>query len=167
MTRNSKAFSLISILIVSCILLQLSVTLRVFRVASEATQLTFLRRFDAPYFWPFLTYGMYRDAHYPGDSISRARVFATLEDGTEVRVVAEDLNMHHWFFTKNFLYDLKLKDHERIREYVSLYEKNKRVRLVELRLENHPVIVTRDGAELADPRVICTLSFPSPKEPGL
>lgn len=72
--------------------------------------------------------------------------------------------MHFSFFTQNFVADLRRNDVQKLRQYVAGYEKNIHKRLVRLRLENHPVMITAEGAELAEPRVIHTLEFSSVPE---
>jgi len=44
-----------------------------------------------------------------------------------------------------------------IQEYVKIYEKNSQKNLVKLRLENHPLVITREGVNPKEKIVIVDL----------
>ena len=110
--------------------------------------------YGSPFLFPFLDYPMYDAPHYEGDTLKQYFVFGTLEDLTEVPIVPEDLGLHFWLFRRGFVFALLKDDYDEIKNYAALYEKRHNKRLIGLRLENHPLVLSRDGV---DPGVKQTL----------
>jgi hypothetical protein len=116
--------------------------------------------------WPFIDYPMYSASHQEGERVRALRyVYATLDDGGEVLLAPEDVGLvHFWLF--RLWVEAPLLGQERAElEFVrDAYRQQRGGEIVALRIEDHPVIVTRDGAEAAPPpRVLATVRFAPPE----
>lgn len=100
---------------------------------------------DASYFyWPFIDYTMYSKAHYPGDSINRYVLFGILKDSREVSISSFDLGLTFYQFINGLVPAMIKGETAKIQLYVQLYERNHGKSLVGLRLENHPIVLSRE-----------------------
>ena len=100
----------------------------------------------SPDLWPFLDYPMYSTAHYEGEEIEHYAVFGTLEDATEVPILPEDFGLHFWIFRRTFVFAMLGDDQKQIKDYAELYNSRHNKYLTGLRLENHPLILSGNGA---------------------
>lgn len=100
---------------------------------------------------------MFSSAFYSGDAIARFYLFGTLEDSTEVPIAPEDLGIGYWHFRKHFINGLARDNYEAIKMLVELYQNMQGRRLVSLRLEDYPLILSRDGVRPAPPKVLKNL----------
>lgn len=110
--------------------------------------------------WPFMSYGMYSKPNYEGDQINQYYVYAILRDSSEVRILPEDLgidsNLFRWFV--NALIE---NDTEYIETYVNIYESRHNADLIGFRLDNHPLILARDGVYPGPPEILAEFDLSS------
>ncbi len=117
------------------------------------------------YYWPFLSYPMYRFAHYVGDRIDvRFPVFFTLEDGRELEVFPEDLGLDYWKFMRNFKSAIQNEDAQMLDVYIREYQRRTGHRVVHLRLENYPLVLSSDGGRSAPSEVLKEITFDHPTD---
>lgn len=100
----------------------------------------------SPFMWPFLSYPMYSAPHFEGDSIPRYRVVATTTDGTQIEVTPKTLGTNFWIHRNAFLKPLLNPDRrDDLVPGIELVERRHGVRLVEVRLEDRPLVLTGNG----------------------
>jgi hypothetical protein len=156
------AVPLTSLIIATVLTLQASVTFRAWlRSLSLPPSLTSM--LSPPTLWPFVDYPMYSRPHYEGEPIAQFRISGTLEDGTEVWIKPGDVGLDAWHFSIHFVRGLGSNDAARVKDLVRLYQARHNRRLVGLRLENHPLILSRDGIRPGPPEVRQNLSFEARK----
>ncbi|VXD11798.1 hypothetical protein [Planktothrix paucivesiculata] len=114
---------------------------------------------DDPALYPFLDYPMYAGARYEGTNVNQYFLFGVLEDGTEVAITNEDLQTSRYKFLRNILPEIEKKNPEIIQSYVKIYEQKSQKNLVKLRLENHPLIITRKSINPGDKIVTVDLEL--------
>lgn len=119
----------------------------------------FCPRFCPPWLWPFLTYPMYRNPHYEGEKFDRYFVFGTLENATEVPILPEDVGTDFWVFEKSFITPLLKDDRQNIKKFVELYQSRHKRKLVSLRLETHPLLISKQGGIASPTQVIKTIQL--------
>jgi hypothetical protein len=101
---------------------------------------------ESPFLWPFLDYPMYTQPHYEGDGVPRYRVTGITGDGREVEITPETLGTDYWIYQDAFLYSFMYRpQRDELEPGVRMYEGRHGVSLVEVRLENRPLVVTREG----------------------
>jgi hypothetical protein len=110
-------------------------------------------------FWPFTDYPMYREAHHEGETLHDYLVVARLDDGTERRVGRKDFNLNVWQFQKEVLQPMTRRqvadeDRARLRRAVELFEAKHARRIVALRLEDRPHVLSRRGVQAAPERIV-------------
>ena len=97
--------------------------------------------------WPFVSYPMYSWPHRWGETINRYALFGILQDGTEVPVTADDLNMNFWEHLWGPVDAVRKNKLDTLRYYLAHDRHlNNRV-VVSVRLENRPLLFTPHGAE--------------------
>lgn len=154
----------LSLVIVSVLLFQASISVPWRFFASRVSMLEIVGdKLKAPLAWPFLDYSMYSPSHYDGEELPQTYVFATLEDSTEVEIVAADLGVNFFQFNKGIVSALEANDTSRIYMWAELYEGRNDKRLTGLRLENRPMIFTRDGLQTGETEILANFRF----EPGV
>ena len=157
MTKKSILKAIISLFIILFTGLQAFTSFRVYTyiplVFPPASQLN-LEKVSSPQLWPFLTYPMYRNAHYEGDEIVEYEAYAIFKDSTEVNVLPKDVNIGFWRFRWDFVPAIRKNNRSRIKDYVSLIKERYKRKPVGLRLEVHPWIVQKKGAVEASPEVL-------------
>jgi hypothetical protein len=119
--------------------------------------------------WPFTDYPMYSQSHKEGERVQARRyVYATLADGSEVPLTPEDLGLgHFWLFTLWVEAPLLKQERAELEFVREAYREQRGGEIVALRIEDHPVIVTREGAKAAPPpHVLATVRFASPEGDG-
>jgi len=100
-----------------------------------------------PFLWPFLDYPMYSTPHYEGDAIPRYRVVGTTADGREMQIDPETLGADFWIFRNAFLFPFRFRaDRGELEPGVELFERRHGVTLVEVRLEDRPIVLSRSGS---------------------
>jgi hypothetical protein len=107
--------------------------------------------------WPFLSYPMYRGAHFPGDAIPRHRVFGILADSSEVHVTPQTLGTNFWIWQRRLVHALDPVDSNDLRAMAVLYESRDGTPVSAFRLENHPLILGEKGVEEGTAEVIRTV----------
>ena len=113
----------------------------------------------SPRLWPFLDYPMYKQARYAGETLNQYFLFGILKDLTEVPIFPGDLGLDFWKFEQGPVLALRRKDREKLKTYVQLYQSRHNKQLVSLRLENHPLVLSREGASAAPPQVLEHVNF--------
>jgi hypothetical protein len=104
-------------------------------------------RFDGQYLWPFLDYAMYTTAYRVGDRIHRYHVFAGFDDGSELELHPPMLGMNFFHFRIRVSEPIRDGRHELLRPLPDEIERRLGRRPVVLRLEDHPLVLRRDGAD--------------------
>ena len=150
---SRTSFLGVSLAILFFLLFQAIASFRVLCPPESLSSLASLRAACSPALWPFLDYPMYADPHHPGEVINRFQVVGTLQDSKEVVITPEDLGMSFWLFQR-FVYALGQGEEMEISRYAALYESRQGGELVRLRLENRPVVLTRQGAAFKPQQVI-------------
>ena len=117
-----------------------------------------------PLLWPFLDYPMYSIPHHDGDALDRYFVFGTLKDSAEVPIFPEDLGLHFWQFygqsqQRSVVAALLHENSNLIKTYVELYQSRHNKRLLGLRLENHPLILSREAVNPGPRQVLKNIRF--------
>ncbi len=112
-----------------------------------------------PAFYPFLDYPMYAGVKHEGVNVNQYFVFGVLEDGTEIPITEQNLQISRSHFVRKIITRIKEKNLQVIKDYVKIYEKTSQKKLVKLRLENHPLVITRDGVNPGEKKVIVDLSL--------
>lgn len=103
---------------------------------------------ESPFLWPFLDYPMYTQPYYEGEAIPRYRVVGVTAGGREVEITRESLETDFWIYRNVFLLPLLYRpQRDELEAGVQLYERRHGVSLVEVRLENRPLVLTREGTE--------------------
>lgn len=120
----------------------------------------------SPFLWPFLDYPMYTQPHYEGDAVPRYRVVGVTEDGREVEITPESLGTDFWIYRNAFLFSFRFRgERHELESGVQLYELRHGVSLLEVRLENRPLVVTREGTMDGEVVRVGTARRASPSEP--
>jgi len=147
MTRISDGTQrqLASLAIISCLALQLAAAVG-FQPGWSQTRRNRL--------WPFLNYPMYQHAHHPGDLINQYALMGTLDDASIVRIKPEDLGLDYWKFLYGPIAALRTNDVETLPLYVRMYQRRHHRCLVQLRLENYPWLLAKDGVHPAPVEVV-------------
>ena len=116
----------------------------------------------SPFLYPFLDYPMYQGAHYKGETIDEYFIVGILEDSSEVPILPEDLGFDNvWLYRKGFVRAVLRGNQARIKDYAELYKSKQNEVLIGLRVEIHPVSLSRVGVEPGPPRVIIELQLES------
>lgn len=120
----------------------------------------------SPFLWPFLDYPMYTQPHYEGDAVPRYSVIGVTDDGREVEITPESLGTDFWIYRNAFLFSFKYrsKRHE-LESGVQLFERRHGVSLLEVKLDNWPIVVTREGTTDGDTVRVGTAGRTGPGEP--
>jgi hypothetical protein len=119
---------------------------------------------EKPLLWPFIDYPMYSHPNYLGDDIKQYVIVGILPDSTEVRIQAEDLGLNYWIFMYGFKEALRKSDRQDIKNFIQLYESRNNKKLIGVRLENHPLILTKEGVEPGEPKVVTDFKLNDPEE---
>lgn len=112
-----------------------------------------------PAFYPFLDYPMYAGVRYEGVKVNQYFLFGVLEDGTEVPLTHQELRISRYNFLRKIIPKIQEKNLSIIEDYVKIYEKNSQTNLVELRLENHPLVIDREGVNSREKKVLVDLKI--------
>jgi hypothetical protein len=150
---------LISLFIVAVIFMQAAATFRLFCPPERFTQLSSWRVLCEPLGWPFINYPMYHAAHYEGESINYYQVYAELEDGTEIAVYPEDLELNWWLFHRGIVASLLVEDEDGILFYAHMYEELHQTSIVAWRLENQPTVLKRGQTVQEAPQTVRHVSL--------
>lgn len=112
-----------------------------------------------PFMWPFLDYPMYGSAKLEGAEINFESLIGILPDSTEVVIEPDDFSMPFFLFREQVLAAVRREDRDELQQHRAFYESRHEVQLIGFRLENRPLIVTRDGLAEGQPAVLHTISF--------
>ena len=114
--------------------------------------------------WPFLSYAMYSDVYFEGDSVDEYVTVAVLADGTRDDIGTEDLDVDFWGLEA--LANALLDDNaDAVRDYVAAYEERSGARVTALRLESRPILMKRSGPSM-QPRTLVKLVEIDPSGSG-
>jgi hypothetical protein len=100
-----------------------------------------------PNLWPFLDYPMYRIPRRAGDLLDRYRLIGVTREGDEVPIEHEDLGMDFWKFKDGFVMAVVQGRAEEVARYAAFCEQIFSRPFRALRVENHPVALTRTGLQ--------------------
>ncbi len=104
-----------------------------------------LRLAPSPALWPFLDYDMYSN-HWPeGRAIDRPRVVGIDANGARHALTADALGLSYRTFRDDWMNPLRGGDRTRAPELARRWRARGGTPLAEVRVENEPAIVTRDG----------------------
>lgn len=110
--------------------------------------------------FPFQHYPMYAEAHGEGEHVEVAlTVYGRIADGAERRISQEDMNMPFFVFRRTFVQAILDGDLKRVGRLLAPYERLIGARLISVRIENYPVIVTRTGPRDVPAETIKTLEL--------
>ena len=113
------------------------------------------------FFYPFVSIPMYHLAHYEGESIKvRHYLIGILKNSGEVEILPDDLGVSFWQLQTNFSNAIIREDFTIIEPYVRHYESRTGNHLIGLRLEDHPITLTREGFQPAPFEVVKTFKLP-------
>lgn len=149
----------VSIGILACLGLQAIAGLRILCPPRSLFPSLSWLRVCAPTLWPFLDYAMYSAPHYAGDAIDQFRVVGRLEDSSEVVIRPEDLHLGPFEFLYALVWRLREGTSETARQYADAYQRTRGRRLVEIRLESHPLVLARDGVRPGPVRIVREFRF--------
>ena len=91
--------------------------------------------------WPFTDYPMYSDAHFDGDIVHRRKLFAVLEDNSQVRVSAQDFGLSQWMYQWGPLAAVRQQDIEWAHTFASFLERARGWRVKGFRLIDEPIVL--------------------------
>ncbi|OIP73052.1 MAG: hypothetical protein AUK43_01550 [Oscillatoriales cyanobacterium CG2_30_40_61] len=157
---RSRLKIFISTLIFGIILLQFSVAFLRFcpqRSSSFLLKSLCPKLPDDPAFYPFLDYPMYAGARYEGVKVNQYLLFGVLKNGTNIPITHKDLEIYRYNLLRKIIPEIQEKNLSIIQQYVKIYEQNSHKNLVKLRLENHPLVITRKGVNPGEKKVILDL----------
>ena len=106
------------------------------------------------YLWPFVDYPMYKQAYRAGDELERLRLVARLSDGHEVPVPLEALGVTFWQFIGQVVPALIGRNQAELQPFLERYRKTCGCEPVLFRLENHSMVLGRDGTTPGPIRMI-------------
>ncbi len=152
---RAAAASILQTLVLSAVVLVLLIA----QAAASFRAVPRLGPWPSWYFWPFLDYPMYSEAHYEGDAIEQYVVFATFDDGTEAPVRREELGLSFWKFRDGLVYALRHGDRRQLDAYLELFRRRHARLPAALRLEDHPVVISRGGILPAPRKVLKTVTL--------
>jgi len=112
-----------------------------------------------PFLWPFLNYPMYGSARLEGDEINFETLIGILPDSTEVLIEPDDFSMPFFLFRKQVLAAIRREDRVELQQHRAFYESRHDRQLIGFRLENRPLMVTREGLVEGPRTVLHTISF--------
>jgi hypothetical protein len=110
-------------------------------------------------FWPFISYPMYRSAHYEGAVLPRFRVFGRTLAGSDVEITPPDLGLNLRKFQDIFVAALRQPDMPLVDAFAEIYRRRTGMRLIAIRLERHGQVLTRDGLQAAPAVQLAVLSL--------
>lgn len=144
-----STFYSVSLLILTILFLQAAIG---FREVCPRSKYKLLSSFlipchfpSPPAFYPFLDYPMYSQPHYEGEQVDRYLLFGISENSATVPILPTDVGLTVNSFRKNVVRALLNNDREKLRAFVSLYQKKHKKTLIELRLENYPLTFSEEG----------------------
>jgi hypothetical protein len=109
--------------------------------------------------WPFMTYPMYRSAHYEGTLIERFRVVGQTVAGAEVELTPIDFGLNFRKFQDIAVPAVRSRDMPQVAMFAEIYRVKSGIRLVAIRLERHGHVLTRDGLRPAQPVQLAAVSL--------
>jgi hypothetical protein len=140
---RSIAIPAVSLVILTCLGLQILVISRISWAPSSFSRLYDVHWVRPSASWPFVDYPMYSEAHHEGERLSTHQVVATADDGREVILRPEDRTIVPR--TSALLIPLILQDRKRVDRYCEAYRRRNGRTLIAFRLDEHPLELTRKG----------------------
>lgn len=107
-----------------------------------------------PALWPFIDYPMYNYPKYEGDKLNQYFIFGILEDSTEVLIRPEDLGLNYWIFMYGFKESLRKGNDKDIKNFAKLYESRHNKKLLGLRFEDRPLVLSKERVVPGSPEVV-------------
>jgi hypothetical protein len=161
---RKRALGLISFVILILLILQGAATFRLFCPPLCISQsFSSYRIFCSPALWPIIDYAIYHIPHYEGEKLDQPLLFGILEDFTEVQIFPEDLGLPstRWAYREGLVSALDQATDEAVRKYVESYERRRFKKLIALRLENRPLVLSKIGLNPGQAEVLQTIHLSS------
>jgi len=95
-------------------------------------------------YWPFLSYPMYNRPHFKGEPVARHSLIGILDDGREIPITPADLKLDFWRYLRGPVRAFEKNEPHSLLAQLQPFEHRKRITIVWVRLENHPVTLV-DG----------------------
>ena len=106
-------------------------------------------------FWPFIDYPMYQHKHREGERIDGGHsVYATLADGSEIEIRPADVGTTYFKFQGHVAKALVRGRENSWKPLLQQFEKRRNVKIVRLRVENYPMVITKEGGKPAPAEVV-------------
>lgn len=109
------------------------------------------------WYWPIIDYPMYEFSHQAGEYVISQRTLEVVHrDDSVDRLTAEDLGLNFW----NFLYltgRLQRGNVAAMQQLMEIYDRGSE--LSKVRVFSPPVILTKQGAAKAEPKLLGELTF--------
>jgi hypothetical protein len=103
--------------------------------------------------WPFLNYTMYSAAHYERDHINQYSLVGISSDFKEIIILPADLDLKFWLFQDLISFIRDGKD-QKVKYYIDYYQRKHEKKLIGLRLENYPLILSQGGVRLGERQIL-------------
>lgn len=121
-------------------------------VFAMQTYMTLIPEGDS--FWPFLDYPMFQQKHREGDRLVGLSVYATLADGREIKISSDDSGTTYFQFQAHVAGALIHGREHSWKPLIKQFEKRHDIKIVRLRVENYPMVITREGGRAAPSEVL-------------
>jgi hypothetical protein len=150
---KKRASRLISLLILILLLLHATTTFKVFGLCLPEDlfpSFSSYRLVCSPSLWPIIEYALYSFPHYEGEKLDHPIIFGVFSDFTEVRIHPADLGLtfSRSSYRQGLVDAFQQATAEHLRRYVNWYERRSFKKVIAIRLENHPVVLTKTGVKL-------------------
>ena len=114
--------------------------------------------------WPFVNYPMYSAPHHQGEAINRYVLVGRFDDGTTAVIHPNELGLSFWEWLDGPVRAIRHQafdgsDRKQLEALRQLYQGRYGRRLAGLRLENHALLLERQGAIPQPPRVLNEMTF--------
>lgn len=111
-------------------------------------------------FWPFIDYPMYQHKRREGARVDVGySVYATLADGSEIKIGPGDIGTTHFRFQSHVAKALVHGRENRWKPLLRQFEKRHNLKIVRLRVENYPMVITREGGKPVPAEVLKVLEL--------
>ncbi|MGH8579988.1 MAG: hypothetical protein ACREVK_07690 [Gammaproteobacteria bacterium] len=117
-------------------------------------------------FWPFIDYPMYQRKHREGERVDVGHsVYATFADGSEVKIGPADVGTTHFKFQGHVARALVHGRENSWKPLIQQFEKRRNVKIIRLRVENYPMVITKEGGRPAPAEVLKVVELMGEAQP--
>lgn len=150
---NATAKAVLSLAILVVVALQVYTS--IVRAAYSGSAILWVRNLpEDPGLYPFLNYPMYRGIYQEDVSVPRHTLVAAFEDGTEQLLKAEDFGLSSYWFNTGVVQAFVDQDDLKIAQYVGTYQSAGGRPFISLRLDDSPLIITREAVVETKPILV-------------